>query len=598
MKISEIIKILLIGVMNFFFVISLNSQCIGTNGYIKGNSLQLGINQCGSFGPVAAPPPNTGYNNNFAGLGAVADPAQDGWNSGTPNLCGDYFLPGVPIEGWGVQFDNTSYLNRNSGGDCSSFDIPAISSCYIPGLPNTHTWRGNISGMAITQTTSISSSNDLFAKVNIILKNMTNQPMTNIYYARHTDPDNGFISSNTYQTTNTATSGPCSNVVTSTSGQCFLGMVSSDGRAVPSYGGFFMDPTISNYVNGIVPHNLSGTNVADEAISIGFNLGTLRPKDSLSFSFAYVFSAAQVTNALDATDPNNGPCLITANTVDISSNLTTSISCGKSVNLTINQPNHTWTWSPTPNISYNAAGTNVVVSPTTTTVYTVTGTGPCGTVTKQIKVNVKKGCCQIKPNFKYKIGKDCGVQFSNGTTIGSATSILAVLWDFGDGNTSTAWTPFHYYNSTGTYVITLTVIGVGANGECCSEKITKKIDIKCEVPPCILDANFTRNYMGGPVFSFTNTTVSNTITTVTGYRWEVDGVFVSSSQNLIHTFNSGGHSVCLTVYGYNKQGECCQDTICKKICVKRRLFGSWRNCTPKTLPKEPIPKKELLISKN
>ena len=196
------------------------------------------------------------------------------------------------------------------------------------------------------------------------------------------------------------------------------------------------------------------------------------------------------------------------------------------------------------------------------------------------------------------IRDSCGVQFVNDTNISSTTTVLAVLWDFGDGNTSTDWSPFHYYTTTGTYTITLTIIGIGPNGECCSEKITRQIKIKCEVPPCLLKANFTSDYQGGPVFSFTNTTVNNNITTIVGYRWEIDGVFASSNQHFTETFSSGGHTVCLTVYGINKNGECCQDTICKKICLKRKFFGSWRNCTERTFPVEPIPKKEQLISKN
>lgn len=594
---SNISKIILLGIINFSFIYSLNAQCILNNGYLGGGPgrVEIGINNCGSYGPLASAPPI--YNNNFTGLGAVADAdAALGWNNGTPNFCGDYFIPGSPVEGWGVEFNGNSYLNGNSFNECIDNDIPNTSGCSIVG--GNHTWVGGIAGMVITQTTKILNPNDLFVVVDVVLENRTNQPMTNVYYARNTDPDNGFMSNNTYTTTNTATNQPCNNVVISTSGQCFLALVSADSRATSSYGGFYIDPIISTYVTGLPPgHNFSGSNTADEAISIGFNLGTIPPNGSVSFSFAYVFNATQVVTALSATDPDNGPCVIAANGIDISSNPSTSIPCGKSVNLTINQPNYTWSWSPAPNISVNSTGTNAVVSPTSTTVYTVTGTGICGTVTKQITVIIEDKCCEIKPNFNFKIGKDCGVQFSNSTTIGSGTSVLAVLWDFGDGNTSTSWNPFHYYTGTGTFTITLTVIGIGPKGECCTEKIMKKIKIECEIPPCVLNANFTRNYLGGSAFSFTNTTTSSSITTIVGYRWEVDGTFISSSQNLTHTFTSGGHSVCLTVYGLNKNGECCQDTICKKVCLKRRIFGRWINCTKKSLPEDTIPRKFALISK-
>ncbi len=57
-------------------------------------------------------------------------------------------------------------------------------------------------------------------------------------------------------------------------------------------------------------------------------------------------------------------------------------------------------------------------------------------------------------NFTASVTSQClgagPISFSN-----QSAGYDAVLWDFGDGNTSTAINPFHYYNSPGTYTITL-----------------------------------------------------------------------------------------------------------------------------------------------
>jgi hypothetical protein len=52
-----------------------------------------------------------------------------------------------------------------------------------------------------------------------------------------------------------------------------------------------------------------------------------------------------------------------------------------------------------------------------------------------------------------------------------SNNYTSVLWNFGDGSTSTAINPSHHYSSPGVYTITLTV-----NKNPCSESISKQID--------------------------------------------------------------------------------------------------------------------------
>jgi hypothetical protein len=74
------------------------SENIGTNAFVKGNYLELGINGAGCLVTNAAAPagyhPNSGTG---AVMGMVSDNAKDGWTTGSPVQSGDYFFPGLMV---------------------------------------------------------------------------------------------------------------------------------------------------------------------------------------------------------------------------------------------------------------------------------------------------------------------------------------------------------------------------------------------------------------------------------------------------------------------------------------------------------------------
>ncbi|SMB95875.1 hypothetical protein SAMN00120144_0492 [Hymenobacter roseosalivarius DSM 11622] len=79
---------------------------------------------------------------------------------------------------------------------------------------------------------------------------------------------------------------------------------------------------------------------------------------------------------------------IGAPTVAISPSAATICSGGSSsLTAVSNNPNATFTWSPSTSLS-SPTGATVIASPTTTTTYTVTATTPCGVVTSQVVVTV------------------------------------------------------------------------------------------------------------------------------------------------------------------------------------------------------------------
>jgi hypothetical protein len=87
------------------------------------------------------------------------------------------------------------------------------------------------------------------------------------------------------------------------------------------------------------------------------------------------------------------------------------------------------------------------------------------------------GDCSIIPNFTYD---GCNpVHFTN-TTL-SNYHIISCNWDFGDGSGSTALNPVHAYASVpGTYVVCLTVVTAGPNGQTCKARVCITITVR----PC------------------------------------------------------------------------------------------------------------------
>jgi hypothetical protein len=66
--------------------------------FLKGNYIELGVNNMASFGTNQTAPSNFFYSGKK--LGFIADFDQNGFTTGSqPRYAGDYFVPGIPLEG-------------------------------------------------------------------------------------------------------------------------------------------------------------------------------------------------------------------------------------------------------------------------------------------------------------------------------------------------------------------------------------------------------------------------------------------------------------------------------------------------------------------
>ena len=131
------------------------------------------------------------------------------------------------------------------------------------------------------------------------------------------------------------------------------------------------------------------------------------------------------------------------------------------------------------------------------------------------------------------------MQFTNNSL--DATSYS---WDFGDGFMSSSENPSHVYIDAGNYFVTL----IATDAEGCND--TEVIEVAVSDSPQI-SFDFDVPCTSSEGIQFTDlTTVDNA--DVVSWNWSVDGVEVSTSQNPIINFNSGGiRTIRLDVQGSN-----------------------------------------------
>lgn len=351
------------------------SSEIGTNSFIKGQYLEIGVSGKGCLVSTVAPPTDyhphggsTGY------VGMISDNAKDGWTTGTPNKSGDYFVPGSPFEGFKVEYNGTVYENN---GDYTAIGIPGANqpTTDSPTLKK-GVWLGERTGQFSIKQTITLGNNDTYATFRIVLKNLSSSA-ANIYYSRAVDPDQeALLSSGIHTTINTVVSqysvaGSKSIVkAIGTNYGLYFGMASTDPRAKVCFTGSNWSLSPSQYYNGTGGATLSGSSTGDYATTITFNFGNVAPSDSVVFEFAYL------TNQSDE-------AYICLPTATLSGNQT--IISGQTANLTLNLTG-TPPWSFVMNgqtfFDITTNPLTIPVTPTTTTTYSLSSvSSSCGSGT-------------------------------------------------------------------------------------------------------------------------------------------------------------------------------------------------------------------------
>jgi hypothetical protein len=151
------------------------------NLFIRSAVVEVGARPNGSFGSDADAP--AGWHGNVGNrVGFRSDRDKDGWGVGIDD--GDFFLPGGPYEGWGVQV-------LGSPAQWNNDDTTSITGSFTPGGDTWGTWNAAapVDGVAISQRYSVPSNGLQFLSIDVTLTNTNSSPVT-VAYVRSFDPDN------------------------------------------------------------------------------------------------------------------------------------------------------------------------------------------------------------------------------------------------------------------------------------------------------------------------------------------------------------------------------------------------------------------------
>ena len=218
-----------------------------------------------------------------------------------------------------------------------------------------------------------------------------------------------------------------------------------------------------------------------------------------------------------------------------------------------------WAWN------FGDGGTSANQSPT----YTYLSSG---TYTVRLIVTSNKGCVDTtttsvsvspQPNAVFLTGSVCvgtSTIFTNKTlNAGSFT----FLWNFGDGDTSTATSPSHLYTNAGTYYAKLTA----TNGSGCYS-----IDSQLVTVNSIPTAKFSSavGCVNSPT-SFTDSSVTNPATT--NYFWKFGDGVTSTLRNPVHIFKTVGN---FWVYHQVTNSSNCVDTLTQEITVSGKPVAGFK----------------------
>lgn len=283
--------------------------------------------------------------------------------------------------------------------------------------------------------------------------------------------------------------------------------------------------------------------------NIGFgNAQTVNPNSTTTYTVI-------ITDANGCTNTGTASVVVYINNISVSLNATPDICLGQAATLTAFAGGNnitSYAWSH--NLG-NGPGP-VVVSPNTTTTYSVVITNVCGATVVSAATVIVHPLPQINLPSQTAAGCDrVTLQFSDTNT---ANNGAFYYWNFGDGTHSSLPAPSHTYAQSGSYTVTVSV----TSGYGCVSHAQTICSVTIYPTP---QANFTSDpplvtSIINPVFHFFDQS-SNATT----WTWNFGDGGNSTLQNPAHTYSATGiYNVKLITVGAGG----CIDSILRTIEIK------------------------------
>jgi len=294
--------------------------------FLKGNFIEVGVNDAGSYGTNDLPNPVWGYHNynpvtwyGTFGIGFVADWEMDGWNTSSdpgtmPNYSGDYFLPGTPWEGFLVEYTSggTEYTAINCGAMGMYGIIPTSITNTSAGTVQSAVWTGTMTdggqSLLVNQKTYFNITEARFF-IEVTLTNTGTETLNDVEYARHVDPDqeqnlfgDSYYTTSNYVSYPTGASGFAEAVAIGVARQIpmSLRLYHVDAKAsVNTYGLSIYSPDEILDTPFIPTEALPYVN--DVGVGVAVRFATLAPGEFKKFLVSYVLNTAEID---DPTPPS------------------------------------------------------------------------------------------------------------------------------------------------------------------------------------------------------------------------------------------------------------------------------------------------------
>ncbi|MFL5764610.1 MAG: PKD domain-containing protein [Bacteroidia bacterium] len=366
----------------------MRAQMVGPNAYIKGNSVEIGVDGTGGFegADTLVSPPLPGMHRRCANnrFGFVANPQLNSWLT----YDGDFFSPGSPENGWGFEIGITGGVSQ--GNNCAWLQQinGAITNWNQTFNCVNVDWEGDCtSGTDVHfKINYFLQTSDLYYTTTVSITNNTTATIPDMYYYRNVDPDNNELIGFDFTTQNTVVSEPgggcnlahvcATSVVPSSQPQSYLGFAAIGANWRADYGGFSNRDASDLWWGTGFTQTVGATNFADEAISLAYRIQNLAPGATETFKFVVILDAASANNAVNNVLYFTYPGSATAPPSVCTPWSDTVRTCGGPVPIVINGPivsDYTWTWSPAAGLS-STTGSSVIANPAVTTAYTAVGT--------------------------------------------------------------------------------------------------------------------------------------------------------------------------------------------------------------------------------